>query len=146
MGYVPKRTLYKLDFSKTELAGLEVTTKSASMDVLLEVLSLADLVGEGGLKNVTPEQLDTVFSLFDQVLHSWNVETEGGNPVPATKAGLLSQDPEFVMAVISAWATEMTQAPPPLPGESSSGATSKEEALGLASLSSSLPSSSAPTS
>lgn len=140
MGYVPKRTLYKLDFSKTELAGLEVTTKSASMDVLLEVLELTDVFEQSGLKEITRQQLDTVFGFFGQVLHSWNVETGSGEPVPATKDGLLSQDPEFVMAVIAAWAAEMTQAPPPLPAGSSSGATSKEAALGLASLSESLPS------
>jgi len=146
MGYVPKRTLYKLDFAKTEFAGLEVTTKSASMEVLLEVLQMADLFEQSGMNAISREQLDTVFGLFGQVLHSWNVETEDGQPVPATKDGLLSQDPEFVMAVMTAWAAEMTQAPPPLPGEPSSGATSREAALQLASLSQSLPSSSEPKS
>lgn len=146
MGYVPKRTLYKLDFSQTEYAGLEVTTKSAAMGVLLEVLELSDLFEQAGIKALDKKQLDVVFGLFAQVLHSWNVATDDGTAVPATKDGLLSQDPEFVMAVMSAWAAEMTQAPPPLPGEQSSGAISKEAALGLASLSGSLPSSSAPKS
>lgn len=146
MGYVPKRTLYKLDFSQTEYAGLEVTTRSASMDVLLEVLELSDLFEQSGIKAIDKKQLDAVFGLFGQVLHSWNVETEDRQPVPATKDGLLSQDPEFVMAVVAAWAGEMTQAPPPLPGGPNSGATSKEAALQLASLSQSLPSSSAPKS
>jgi hypothetical protein len=142
MGYVPKRTLYKLDFSQTEHAGLEVITKSASMAALLDILSLADVVEAAGLKSVDREQIATLFGLFDEVLHAWNVETEDGQPVPATKAGLLSQDPEFVMTVIGAWALEMSKAPPPLQGGSSFGGISAEEpTLGLGEASRSLPSS-----
>lgn len=119
MGYVPKRTLYKLDFSQTEHAGLEVTTKSATMAALLDILSLSDNVEQAGVKNVDRDQLEKLFGLFDEVLVSWNVEEEDGTPVPATKAGLLSQDPGFVMEVIGAWGTAMAKAPPPLPKPSS---------------------------
>lgn len=122
-GYVPKRTLYKLDFAETEHAGLEVTTKSASMAALLDILGLADSVEAAGLKNADRAQMDKLFGLFDEVLVSWNVETEAGEPVPASKDGLLSQDPEFVMTVIGAWAEAMTKAPPPLPKGSSGGPT-----------------------
>ena len=123
MGYVPRRTLYKLDFAETEHAGLEVTTGSASMAALLDILSLADNVEAAGLKNADRGQMDQLFGLFDEVLVSWNVETEDGGAVPATKAGLLSQDPEFVMTVITAWASAMAKASPPLPNVSSGGAT-----------------------
>lgn len=122
-GYVPKRTLYKLDFAETEHAGLEVTTKSASMAALLDILGLADSVEAAGLKNADRAQMDKLFGLFDEVLVSWNVETDDGEPVPASKDGLLSQDPEFVMTVIGAWAQAMTKAPPPLPKGSSGGPT-----------------------
>ena len=128
-GYVPRRTLYKLDFSQTEHAGLEVTTKSASMAALLDILGLADTVEAAGLKNADPAQMGRLFGLFDEVLVSWNVEEEDGTPVPATKAGLLSQDPEFVMTVISAWAQAMSKAPPNLPNGSSNGATSLEGSI-----------------
>lgn len=128
MGYVPKRTLYKLDFSETEHAGLEVTTKSASMAALLDILSLADTVEAAGLKNADQQQMIRLFGLFDEVLVNWNVETEDGGPVPATKDGLLSQDPEFVMTVIAAWASAMSKVPPPLPNGSSGGGTTGVEA------------------
>jgi hypothetical protein len=128
MGYVPKRTLYKLDFSETEHAGLEVTTKSASMAALLDILSMTDKVEAAGLKNAGKGEMATLFGLFDEVLVGWNVETEDGTPVPATKDGLLSQDPEFVMTVIAAWAAAMSKAPPPLPSASPGGATAEMEA------------------
>ena len=124
MGYVPRRTLYKLDFSETEHAGLEVTTKSASMAALLDILSLADNVEAAGVKNADRGQMDRLFGLFDEVLTAWNVETEDGEAVAATKDGLLSQDPEFVMTVIGAWAAAMAKAPPPLPPGSNGGGTS----------------------
>jgi hypothetical protein len=129
MGYVPKRTLYKLDFSQTEHAGLEVTTKSASMAALLDILGLADSVETAGVKNADRGQMEQLFGLFDEVLVSWNVETEDGEAVPATKAGLLSQDPEFVMTVIGAWAQAMAKAPPNLPGGSSSGSNPVEASI-----------------
>jgi hypothetical protein len=114
MGYVPRRTLYKLDFSQTEHAGLEVTTRSASMAALLDILALAETVEAAGTQNADRGQVDRLFGLFDEVLFAWNVETEAGEEVPASKAGLLSQDPEFVMTVITAWVQAMVKAPPPL--------------------------------
>jgi hypothetical protein len=141
MGYVPRRTLYKLDFSETEHAGLEVVTKSASMAALLDILSLADVVEAAGLKNADRTQMDRLFSLFDEVLVSWNVEAEDGGAVPATKDGLLSQDPEFVMAVINAWAQAMAKAPTDLGKGLGSGGISAEATAALTSASTSLPSS-----
>ena len=121
MGYTPKRTLYKLDFSRTEHAGLEVTTRSASLETLLEVLALADLAEARGLEAVV-KQFQAAIALFAGVLVSWNVETDDGDPVPATAEGLQSQEPEFVLSVMTMWATEMTKAPPDLPSASSDGA------------------------
>jgi hypothetical protein len=129
MGYVPRRTLYKLDFSQTDHVGLEVTTKSASMAALLDIMSLADTVEAAGLKNADKAALDRLFGLFDEVLVSWNVETEDGGHVSATKAGLLSQDLEFVMTVIAAWAQAMSKAPPNLQNGSSNGASSVEASI-----------------
>ncbi len=141
MGYKPPRTLYKLDFSQTEHAGLEVTTRSVSVDTMLTIAAGADELDE-----TTPDlaKVRDVFGRFARVLVSWNVEDDDGRPVPPTADGLLAHDFGFVMAVITAWLTAMTQAPPPLPGGSPSGATSGEASLDLASASRSLPSLPAP--
>lgn len=127
--YVPKRTLYKLDFSQTEHAGLKVVTRSAPMGALLDILGLADQVEAAGVKNADRGQLVTLFGLFDTILVEWNVGTDGGERVPASKEGLLSQDPEFVMTVIAAWAQAMSKAPPPLPAGSSTGANPVEASI-----------------
>ena len=132
MGYVPKRTLYKLDFSETEHAGLEVVTRSASMATLMAVLELADEAEQATAKDALGK-LDDLFALFEGVLVSWNVETDDGEPVPATKAGLLSQDSGFCLTVIQMWAREMTQAPPTSPTASGPGGTSVPEGLAEAS-------------
>jgi hypothetical protein len=136
VGYVPKRTFYKLNFSETEYDGLEVVTRSASMATLLAILELAEQA-EDATSGVALKKLDELFGLFETVLESWNVETEKGKPVPATKAGLLTQDSAFVLAVIQMWGREMTQAPPTSPTASGPGATSVPEGLAEASRTSS---------
>jgi hypothetical protein len=142
MGYKPKRTLYKLDFSETEYAGLEVTTRSVSVKGLLAIAAAADEVDE-----VSPAE-DKVMDLlgrFARVIVSWNVEDDDGQPLQPTVEVLLDQDFAFVMAIINAWIVAVSQAPPPLPGTSNSGATSPEASIpGLAEASSALPSSPAP--
>ena len=37
MGYKPPKTVYKLDFSETEYAGLEVTVRSAPVGQLMDL-------------------------------------------------------------------------------------------------------------
>lgn len=132
MGYKPKRTVYKLDFSRTEHAGLEVSTKSISVDDLTRMIGLAD-----SLEGVDPEhagtaalqRIDELLTRFAAVMVSWNVEDDDDQPVPPTREGLGTQDFDFVRTVIDAWMTEMSSAPPPLPGASSSGQTTPESAL-----------------
>lgn len=133
MGYVPPRTQYKLDFSQTEYAGLEVVTRSASMAALLAILELAEAAEDAASGAESLRKLDELFGLFEGVLVSWNVETEDGVPVPPDKAGLLGQDSGFCLAVIQMWAREMTQAPPTSPTASGSGATSAPPGLAEAS-------------
>lgn len=133
MGFVPKRTLYKLDFSQTEYEGLEVVTRSASMATLLAILELADDAEQATGGKEALARLDELFGLFEGVLVSWNVEAEDGAAVPPTKAGLMAQDSGFCLAVIQMWAREMTQAPPTSPTASGSGATSAPPGLAEAS-------------
>lgn len=137
MGYKPRRTLYKLDFSETEHAGLEVTTTSVTLGALLEFTEMSD-AAESGVDQAAVRRL---FGEFARVLVDWNVEDDAGAPVPQTLEGLLSLEFGFVMAVINAWIGALSKAPPPLPAGSASGGTSPEASLGLGSLSQSLPSS-----
>ena len=127
MGYEPPSTGLKLDFSDTPYAGLEVTMGAASLGQILDIEELA----EDGKTRPMVER-------FADCLESWNV-TRSGQPVPADLDGVLSQDPNFILAIVLAWQRNVATAPPPLPDALSSGGTSAEESIpGLAGSSRSL--------
>lgn len=133
-GFEPPSSGQKLDFSETAYAGLEVTMDAVSLGDLLDITDLAEAVSAGAAAR-------ELVARFAKCLESWNV-TRKGRPVPATHEGVLSQDAAFVLAIVQAWQQGMAQAPPPLPGGSSSGGSSAEAStLGLGAASRSLPSS-----
>jgi hypothetical protein len=126
VGYKPKRTVYKLDFSETEYAGLEVAMRAGSIDALLGLQELAD---QG---QMTADEAKKMFAGFAGLLESWNVEDDDDRPVPATYEGVASQEPGFIGAIVRAFFANVAAAPPPLPGGSLSGGTSAAEStLGL---------------
>lgn len=116
-GYKRQRTTYKLKFADPAMEGLEVVARSASVQTLLKITSLADAASENPETQVVHE----VLALFGDALVSWNLEDDDGNPVPADAMGLASQDMDFVMAVIMAWVQAVSQVAPPLPAASSNG-------------------------
>ena len=127
-GFEPPSSGQKLDFSDTAYAGLEVTMDAISLGDLLDIQDLAEVASAG-------KAARALFVKFAAVLESWNV-TKGGHPVAADLEGVLAQDAAFIVAIVQAWQQGMAQAPPPLPGGSSSGGISAEEStLGLASAS-----------
>jgi hypothetical protein len=148
-GFKPKRTLYRLDFTGTDLEGLEVTARGSSMAELLEVLEGAD--GIESLKELDEKQdagkvaaaMREMVAPFARKLHGWNLLDDDDQPVPASLDGLLTQELDFVVAVITAYGQAMTAAPPPLPASSASGGISAEAGIpeAMAELSQSLPSS-----
>lgn len=150
MGYVPKRNLYKLIFEDPDLEGLEVTTRPQTIDSITALYDLAERVAGMDVAKPDIKMLRQMAQAFAPALVSWNVEeeleTEDGQtarvPVPATADGLCTQEITFLLTIINAYVTAMTQAPPPLPAALSSGGNSPEESTpGLASQSRSLPSS-----
>lgn len=144
MGYKPKRQLVELDFSETEHAGLEVTTRKISVDALLgfvDLLEKADQLGGADLKPEDAKVVSDLFSRFAKVLVSWNVEDDDDQPVPATFEGIGTLDFDFVMEIITAWFVSVTAAPPPLKGASPNGAAPPEASLPMDVLPASPPSS-----
>lgn len=149
-GFKPKRTLYKLDFTGTDLEGLEITARRTSVDGLLELAGISERVDE--LKQLDEnadvaeavEKARQLFAPLAKVIVSWNVVDDDDEPVPANLDGLLSQETDFISSLLDAYVTSMASAPPPLPAGSPSGTTSPEALTAAASLSSALPSSSPP--
>jgi hypothetical protein len=144
-GYKPQRKLYRLDFSETEDAGLEITARGTSMAGMLELMDMADGIEELeqlDLEKTPPaqvaERMRAMFAPFARILVAWNVIGDDDEPVPASLDGLMTQDPDFIGRVLTAYISAMTQAPPPLPAGSPSGATSPEGLTAAAALSRSL--------
>ena len=111
MGYVRRRPHYRLVFEDPECAGLEVVAKSTSVAAYQTIAEFA----AGISTPPTPEEigrLNELYEAFAQVLVSWNLEEPilddqgaevGTRAIPATLAGLNSQDLPFVLMIIHAW-------------------------------------------
>lgn len=145
MGYTPKRTVYRLDFSGTELEGLEVDMRATTVGKMLDLMEAADKLAEMQELDASTqageigERLRVMLEPLGDALAAWNVEGDDGTPVPATLDGLLSQEMPFVMHIMQAY-QQVAQAPAPLGAGSASGGTSPEVSAAMAELSSALPS------
>lgn len=128
--YKPKPKTYNLQFDDGRLEGLEVTLRSLPIGVLFELDELAG--------NNTRESIDRLFGIVADALQSWNVVDDDEQPVPATKAGLYTQEPELVHEIVDAWRDAMSGVPDPLPETSGDGETSLEESMPMESMSPSL--------
>lgn len=112
MSYEIKRTVYRMVFDG-QYEGLEVSIRSASTGVLLDVAPLA----EAATKQQNPSP-DIIIKLADAVVASvisWNI-TEDGAPVPATRESILDLDFTLFMAIMENWVeyssgTKTTKAP-----------------------------------
>ena len=125
-----------------DYAGLQVTLRSASTGLMLEMAGLADELGGGEADgDLAPEKAGAIRSLFGLLagcVVGWNVDDDDDKPVTPDLDGLRSQDPVMIMAVFTAWFQRVTLVAPPLPQGSESGPAAREESLGLESLSASL--------
>lgn len=127
MGYTPPSTVYRLDFSGTELEGLEVRMTGGKLgDAFDAVDGAAGLVGVTD-ENATIEDARLVLSQYEEMaehLVSWNVTTKQGVDVPATLAGLKTQETRHVNMIAAAWQRAQVDVPGPLPHGSTNGPSS----------------------
>lgn len=129
-GFRPGRKVYRLVFEDGHpLAGLVVRARSASTAQFLEITDLADAAAFG------TEQIKQMMRQFAEVLLSWNLEDEDGEPVPATFEGLRSQEFELVNTVIMKWMDAVAGVSPPLDQPASGGPLSPVVSLPMAPLS-----------
>jgi hypothetical protein len=137
-GYTPKRRTFRLIFEDEEFAGLVVRAKSVPIGGLLDALGLAAL---GDVldhpEKMRPEdlaKLEALFETFADALLEWNVRDERGRKVPATLAGVRSQDTDFILSVIKAWYQGVVGVSAPLGARSSNGPPSEPPRLPMESL------------
>lgn len=123
MGYRRPAKTYRLTFE--DMPGFEVTVTSCPLGQVLGLLSMVKEDGKG-FDTHDVARLDELFATFGACLKEWNLETEGGEPVPATVDGLKGQDLEFVLELVMAWLEAVVNVPAPLKQKSSSGDQSLE--------------------
>ena len=102
MGYKRQTKTFRLTWPEGEdLAGLEVTIAGLSTGEFLELADLTDNVSD----TTDPSIEDTrkLLAMLAGSLKDWNLEDEGGKPVPATIEGVMSNEFTFNLDVIVAW-------------------------------------------
>lgn len=130
MGFTPPRKRYVLDFSGTELDGLEVKSVSISADQYYQVTALLEQAtsNQEVARGIAPH--------FIEALREWNLEDDRGQPVPATVDGLMkSQELATVMMILEAWIDAMVGISGPLEQPSSDGQPSPVESIPMETLS-----------
>jgi hypothetical protein len=115
-----------------EYHGLKVVLRKLKLGEWLEITGMGD--------NEEP----TVRHVGDQLrrmadkLVSWNLEDEGGRPVPTTLEAVMDQDRELMIAVLNAWLDGLTAVSAPLEASSTGGEPSLVESIPMDTLSASL--------
>lgn len=105
MGYQRKQETLRLTFTG-QLEGLHVVVRQASPEVMRHVVATTKMTQDAALT----EQADAILNLceaFGQLLASWNLEDEQGQPVPAMPQHLARQDTAFVLALVYGWLDAM---------------------------------------
>jgi hypothetical protein len=134
-GFRKPAKVYRLKFADEEFAGLEVKAKSVPLGTFLELSTLAEPIA-GGDSREQVTRVSQLFAGFAQALISWNLEDEEtGEAVPATYDGIMAQEFDFVLAIITAWMEAISGVAAPLANGSTSGDTTLEASLPMAPIS-----------
>lgn len=134
MNFKRKQKVFVLNFDGTELEGLVVRARSASLGEGLRFQELAE-VWEAAKGSNSSKALRELITEFSSVLLSWNMTEEDGTEVPADFDGLMSIDIDDVMRIINAWQVASSGVAAPLEIESRSGESSLAGSLPMETLS-----------
>jgi hypothetical protein len=133
VGFTVPRKIFKLVFAEEDLVGMEVRARSIPLGDFLRVTELAEYAeNASGVEALT--KISELFSSFVFALESWNLQTEDGDPIPASVDGLYRLDFDLAMSIIMAWLGAMSAVPDPLAGRSSDGGRSLEASIPMAPL------------
>lgn len=134
VGHQISRRVFKLVFADdTELAGAQVRMRSLSVDDLLTLTEAVDAAAHATGQAEQIRQLAPVLDVMAGGLLDWNL-TDGGDPIPATRAGLGLLEIPDVTRLAREWMTAAAGVPDPLGGPSTPGPTAPEVSLPMESL------------
>lgn len=117
-GFTPPRTQYRLDFTGTELEGLEVVMRGGKLAQAFETIHLVG-VSEASVTAADAKLALAQYEEFADHLIEWNITDEKGRKVPATLDGLKTQEIRHVNMIAAAWQRAQVDVPGPLPSGSS---------------------------
>lgn len=129
-GFVVPRTVYRLEFTDEQYAGMVVRVRKMSMDEATH--AAFDLAWEPGDDMVTRKNKQLkLHQMFIDHLVEWNLRDEDKTPVPMTVEGLRSCETDFVGMLVGTWQVGRRSIPAPLERNSSGGdaPSPMEEAL-----------------
>lgn len=106
-----------------------------------EFMNLTNALSEVKEDDDAASQSTTVLMLqrFAKSIISWNLEDEEGIPVPATLAGVQSQELGFITQILNAWMEAMAAVDPKSQPSANGTGTFPEVSLPMETLSASLP-------
>jgi len=110
-GFVVDRKVYRLIFDG-DLDGLRVVVRSSSIAAYEEI---AELARHQFSSPPTAEDMAIVgrtYAAFAAVLIEWNLEEPADRPVSADLAGVKTQEPGLIQALIVAWLEAVASALP----------------------------------
>ncbi len=137
-GFQPPRKTYVLDFEGTDLDGLTVKARGASLGQFLALGQLAEDADQAEGAAGESAAISAMLALFDELLVEWNLDDENGVRIPATAEGMATLDPSQVMAIIGAWQRAVAAVPVPLKDASTGGSPSVVRSMPMEPLSPSL--------
>lgn len=116
-GFTPPQTQYRLDFTGTELEGLEVVMRGGKLAQAFETIHLI------GVTETSATAADAKLALaqyeeFADHLIEWNITDQKGKKVPATLEGLKTQEIRHIKMIAAAWQRAQVDVPGPLPSGS----------------------------
>lgn len=104
MGYKRQRKTLSLKFE--DEPGLEILARSVSVRRFLRVLADADKMTTAP----TPENIETMFTVFAEHVISWNLEDKDDQPVPVSADVLLDDDFDWSVKLVMGWVSAITGA------------------------------------
>ena len=135
--FVRSRKVYVLTFDDPDLEGLEVRARSLPLGRFLQMLAMYTAL-EQSVDEFSADELTAIQGLFEgfaSALVSWNLDERTDDEivaVPATLAGVMDQDTDFMLQLISAWMEAMGAVDVPLGPGSSGGDSALEASLPMA--------------